>query len=143
MDLPVAGRAVGVFSDYSEMLAAIRNRVHELGIAGTTFDQFAGLPDGYLSKHVGERPVRRIGMVSMGPLFRALGVYCVVVVDPEATARLKDRVQPRNGSFVRAAYTQQIVTNRQWRRDIQWWQLDGDRLPHYSQHGRRTRGRSL
>jgi hypothetical protein len=109
-------RALAEFSDYAGMLAAIRARVRELQIAGADFDQYAGLPDGYLSKLVGERPVRRIGMTSMGPLFSALGVYCVVIENPAATQRLKKRMRPRNGSFARATHTLRVVTDRQWRR---------------------------
>jgi hypothetical protein len=109
-------REIAKFSDYDGLLAAIRIRVRELQIKGEAFDEFAGLPDGYLSKLIGEQPVRRIGMTSMGPLFDALGIYCLVIVDPAATARLKLRVRPRNGSFVRATYTLRAVTDRQWRR---------------------------
>lgn len=112
----MSGRQLAEFSDYAGMLAAIRNRVNELQIAGEAFDQFAGLPDGYLSKLIGERPVRRIGMTSMGPLFQALGVTCVMIEDPQATRRLKQRLNPRNGAFVRASHTVRIVTDREWRK---------------------------
>jgi hypothetical protein len=109
-------RAIGQFADYSGMVAAIRNRVSELQINGERFDEFAGLPRGYLSKLIGVRPVRRIGMTSLGPLFDALGIYCIIVEDPAATARLKNRVKPRNNSYMRASYTHLAITNRQWSR---------------------------
>jgi hypothetical protein len=109
-------RTLAVFSDYDGMLAAVRTRVRELEIAGADFDAFAGLPSGYLSKLTGERPVRRIGMTSMGPLFDALGIYCVMFEDPNATTRLKHRVRRRNGSFVRPTYKLHVTTDRQWRR---------------------------
>ena len=53
-------RVLAEFTDYDGMLAAIRNRVEELQINGQWFDEFAGLPIGYLSKLIGVRPVRRI-----------------------------------------------------------------------------------
>jgi hypothetical protein len=107
---------VGRFTDYEGMLAAVRARVRELEVSGEALDDYAGLPAGYLSKLIGAQPTRRIGMTSMGPLFDALGIYCVVLKDLDATARLKSRLRPRNGSFVRATYTLRAVTDRQWRR---------------------------
>ena len=109
-------RVLGQFTDYLGMLEIVRSRVRELEIGGTSFDQFAGLPDKYLAKLIGEHPIRRIGMTSMGPLFNALGVRCVVVEDPEATERLRKRLRPRNGSFVRPTRTHRVITDRLWRR---------------------------
>ena len=110
------GRIVGEFADYSGMLDTLRARVDELSINGERFDEFAGLPRGYLSKLIGVRPVRRISMVSMGPLFSALGIYCIVVENPAATQRLKNRIRQRNSSYVRTTYTHLAITNRQWSR---------------------------
>jgi hypothetical protein len=87
-----------------------------LQIQGEAFDDFAGLPRGYLSKLVGTRPQRRIAHVSMGPLLAGLGVICRMIEDPAATARLKQRLRPRNGSFVRTTYTVNGITNRKWAR---------------------------
>ena len=56
-------RVIAEFVDYPGMLAALRARVSELQISGERFDEFAGLPRGYLSKLVGARPVRRVVMV--------------------------------------------------------------------------------
>ena len=96
-------RELATFSDYEGMLNAIRARVRELEIAGEAFDGYAGLPTGYLSKLTCSAPVRRIGMTSMGPLLSALGVTLVMIENAEATARLKQRLEPRNKSFVRSA----------------------------------------
>jgi hypothetical protein len=110
------GRILAEFADYPGMLTAIRTRVNELAINGERFDEFAGLPRGYLSKLIGIKPVRRIGMTSLGPLFDALGIYCLVVENEAATARLKSRIKPRNNSYHRATYTMRTVTDRQWSR---------------------------
>src|SRR6516165_3684058 len=110
------GRIVGEFADYTGMLDTLRARVEELQIQGERFEHFAGLPTGYLSKLIGVRPVRRIGMTSLGPLFDALGIYCIVVENPAATARLKNRIRPRNNAYMRASYTHLAITNRQWSR---------------------------
>ena len=111
-----SGRIVGEFADYAGMLNTLRARVEELQIQGERFEAFAGLPTGYLSKLIGVRPVRRIAMVSMGPIFSALGIRCIVVEDPAATARLKNRIRPRNNALMRASYTHLAITNRQWSR---------------------------
>ena len=112
-----ARRSLGEFSDYDGMLAVIRQRVQELNINGERFDEYAGLPRGYLSKLTGINPVRRIGMTSMEPLFNALGIYCVMFEDPNATMRLQKRLAPRNGSYARrvSLYVNGI-TDRKWAR---------------------------
>ena len=94
-------RVIGDANSYEEMLALLRRRVNELEIAGERFDEFAGLPRGYLSKLIGQHPVRRIGMQSWSPLMNALGLRCLFVEDREGTQRLKSRLKPRNASFVR------------------------------------------
>ena len=96
-------RVIATFGSYAEMLEAIRERVNELQIQGERFDDYAGLPTGYLSKLVGARPIRRLGMVSFAPVLAGLGLKCQFVEDRAATERLKNHVAPRNGSYVRAA----------------------------------------
>ena len=94
-------RIVGEFVEYSDFVQIVRNRVLELGIHSARFEALAGLPIGYLSKLTSAHPIRRIGLVSMGPLLSAMGVKLVMVEDPSGTARLR-RLPPRNASFVRA-----------------------------------------
>ena len=55
------------------MLEALRTRVSELQINGERFDEFAGLPRGYLSKLIGVRPIRRLGMTSFAAVLAGLG----------------------------------------------------------------------
>jgi hypothetical protein len=96
-------RIVAEFSDYVGMLDAIRARVNELALNGERFDEYAGLPRGYLSKLVGAKPIRRLGMTSFSPVLASLGLRCLFVEDKEATQRLKNRLSPRNESYVRSA----------------------------------------
>jgi hypothetical protein len=42
-------------------------------------------------------------MTSYGPVIAGLGLRCLFVEDDEATQRLKNRVAPRNESYVRGA----------------------------------------
>ena len=112
----MTGRVLGSFSDYAGMLDVVRARVAELNVNGERFDEFAGLPKGYLSKLTGVLPIRSIGATSMGPLFGGLGIYCMVLEDPAATARLKSRLVPRNNSYSRIVRTLNILTDRKWSR---------------------------
>jgi hypothetical protein len=111
------GKIVGEFVEYSDFMQAVRNRVAAMGIHGTRFDSLAGWPEGYLSKLTCARPVRRIGMQSMGPLLSAMGVKLQMVEDPAGTARLR-RLQPRNPSYVRTmpAAASILFTPRQLKR---------------------------
>jgi hypothetical protein len=108
-------RVIGEFTDYNGLINAVRARVNELAINGERFDEYAGLPRGYLSKLIGVNPARSIGKTSLGPLCCALGIKCIIVEDEAATARLKSRLQPRNNSFSRTTCTSLIITDRKWR----------------------------
>jgi hypothetical protein len=108
-------RILAEFADYNGLLNAVRARVNELAINGERFDEYAGLPRGYLSKLIGINPIRSISRTSMGPLFGALGIRCIIVEDQAATARLKSRLQPRNNSFSRVTCTSLVITDRKWR----------------------------
>jgi hypothetical protein len=109
-------RVVAEFSDYAGMLDALRRRVNELQLNGERFDEYAGLPRGYFSKLVGAKPIRRLGMISFEPVLAGLGLKCLFVIDEEAERRLKERVPPRNSSYVRA--TPSIVFTVRWFRSI-------------------------
>jgi hypothetical protein len=109
-------RIVATFNSYAGMLEAIRARVNELQVNGERFDEFAGLPRGYLSKLIGAKPVRKIGMSSFQPVCAGLGLRCLFVVDEEAERRLRERVPPRNSSYVRV--TPSIVFTVRWFKKI-------------------------
>src|SRR5262252_9947547 len=57
-------RVIADVCSYEDMLATLRSRVNELQINGERFDEYAGLPRGYLSKLIGAKPVRKIGMTT-------------------------------------------------------------------------------
>jgi hypothetical protein len=109
-------RVLATFNSYAGMLDALRARVTELGINGERFDEFAGLPTGYLSKLIGVAPVRRLGLSSFQAVMAGLGLRCQFVEDPEGTERLKSRVKPRNNSYPRTVYTLHTLTDRKWSR---------------------------
>jgi len=105
-------RIIASFDSYEGMLDTIRERMRQLQVAGTAFDQFCGLPLAYTQKIIGPRPIRRLGMSSFGPVLNGLGLRCLFVEDPEGTERLKSRVPPRNGSYVRGGATHLTLTTR-------------------------------
>jgi hypothetical protein len=105
-------RIVATFDSYAGMLEAIRARVNELQIHGERFDAHVGLPEGYLSKLAGARPIRRLGMTSLAPVLSGLGLKCQFIEDPAAVERLRNRLSPRNGSYVRSAAWQVTLTRR-------------------------------
>jgi len=94
---------VATFDTYAGMLEAIRARVNELQVNGERLDEYVGLPRGYYSKVAGARPIRRLGMTSFAPILNGLGLKCQFVEDQNATERLKNRLPPRNSSYVRGA----------------------------------------
>jgi hypothetical protein len=96
-------RIVATFDSYAGMLDAIRARVNELQVSGERLDEYVGLPRGYYSKVAGAKPIRRLGMTSFAPILNGLGLKCQFIEDPVGTEHLKNRLAPRNSSYVRGA----------------------------------------
>lgn len=113
-----APRVIATVTDYNGLLAALRLRANELQVAGETLDDVCGLPTRYVAKLLGPKPVRRIGMLSLGSLLGALGLALAVVEDAETMQRYGDRLTKRNGSAVRAG-TVQFAISRRFMRKIQ------------------------
>jgi hypothetical protein len=111
-------RTVATFSEYNELLDGLRSRVAELNLAGHTIDHVGGLPVGFSQKLLGPRQVRRIGMVSLGAIFGALGLKGQLVEDPEAMARVAGRLNPRKQRLPVQSDAVQITTTRRFLRKI-------------------------
>jgi hypothetical protein len=72
----------------------------------------AGLPNKYLQKLIGAKPVRRIGMTSLGGVLGILGAELWLVEDPEAMKRFVSRVKKRDERLVRTMPVHFTVTSR-------------------------------
>jgi hypothetical protein len=94
-------RVIGEFSNYDEMIAALRVRAAELNLSGHSIDSLSGLPDRYAQKLLGPNAVRRLGMTSLGPMYGALGVSALLIENKAAAARIRSQTTPRNNSYVR------------------------------------------
>jgi hypothetical protein len=94
MTAPLFDRHLAVCRSYQELIAALRMRVAELGAAGETIDDVAGLPLRYTMKLLAPIPVKALGRTSMGPLLGALGLKLVVVEDAEALEKIRRRLVP-------------------------------------------------
>jgi hypothetical protein len=102
-------RVVATFADYPSMVTAMRLRAQERRLAITSPDVAAvcGLPDHYVAKLLAVTPVKRIGMISLGPLLAILGVRLQMVEDRDAIERLEHRLPTRNEAFAHSsAFTQ-------------------------------------
>lgn len=91
-------KVIATFSDYAGMIDAMRARAVErrIAIAGASVAEVSGLPSAYIAKLLSVHPVRRVGMISLGPLLGVLGVKFVMVEDQEAIAKYSGRIDKRN-----------------------------------------------
>jgi hypothetical protein len=110
-------KIVGEFSDYNELITALRARAASLNLSGPAIDSLSGLPDRYAQKLLGPAAVRRLGMTSLGPFFGALAVRALLIEDKAAVARLRSRTSPRQSQYARrvSLYVNGI-TDRKWAR---------------------------
>jgi hypothetical protein len=60
-------RVIAEFSDYDQMITALRLRAAELNLSGETLDIVSGLPSRYSAKLLGPHQIRRLGATSLGP----------------------------------------------------------------------------
>jgi len=107
------GRILATVTDYAGMLAALRDRADELRLSREAIDQVAGLPSGYSGKILGIGQVRRLNLISLGPVLGALGVKLVMVVDGAALKQFGGRSAKRHENRVRhGVLTQLMMRNR-------------------------------
>jgi hypothetical protein len=115
---PVASHAtdnkrIAVFNDYPGFLAALRLRAAELQVATSgPANAVAGLPDKYLQKILGPRPIRRIGMGSLAGVLQILATELWLVADPKAFQRFTSRVPKRDERLVRTTAKYVITRTR-------------------------------
>jgi hypothetical protein len=117
-------RVIATVDDYHGFVAALRTRIAELGTTCTAVDELAGIPDGYLSKCLVPTKdidpmltARAFGRHSLGPILGALGLKLAVIVDEEATAKIRPRLAPsRWPAKRRAAQAEIFAVSGRWSR---------------------------
>jgi hypothetical protein len=105
-------RVIGEFSNYDELINALRLRVAELNLSGETIDAVSGLPSRYAQKLLGPNQIRRLGATSLGPFLGALCLKGQFVEDKTAVEKLRRQTTPRRNEYVRAAATHVVLTFR-------------------------------
>ena len=88
--------------DHDELVALVRRRQDELGVACVTIDQVAGLADGHFAKLT--CGIKRFGPVSIFLVLSALGLRLRIEEDPAAIAKFGPRWLPRNESYAANGY---------------------------------------
>jgi hypothetical protein len=104
------------FVDYDGLRRALNAVRDHRDLSFELMDQITGAPAGYFSKLLGPRPVRRIGLNSLGWALGGLGIKCVLIEDPAALlliqSRFKSRDVPHLKSVMRSGVTHMIVQHR-------------------------------
>src|SRR5262249_34358487 len=76
---------------YDQLIAALRDRIVELGVVFDTVESVAGLPQRYAAKLLAERPTKHFGAVTLFPVLSALGLRMRLEPDDQAIATLSKR----------------------------------------------------
>jgi hypothetical protein len=77
--------------DMRGIVEGIRAAAIDREISHATLGELAGVPDGYVGKLFAHKQMKNLGYASTGPLLGAVGKMLLIVDDPEAIARVKDR----------------------------------------------------
>jgi hypothetical protein len=95
LSAPSPDLAYAVIGDDAELLAAIRQRIDELGITHQTLEAISGVTDGYISKVVGSPPQKRISIYTVLLLIEALGLEVRLFERPDLVERYRHRYVKR------------------------------------------------
>lgn len=102
--------------DYEGLLDGLRARIEQLNVAGETLDQISGLARGHAHKLVGVRPVKTLGLKSLGDMLGALGLRIVLEHDQDAFDLVAGRLKRRADYQIRRAL--RIMVTAQYLRGI-------------------------
>jgi hypothetical protein len=107
-------KPIAIFADYAGMLAAMQQRARDrrIVVGSDNAAHVSGLPHGYVAKLLAPKPIRRVGMLSLGPMLGILGVQLAMVEDPEAIKKFGGRLRKRNENLVRDAVWHVTLTRR-------------------------------
>ena len=89
--------------DYDSLLRLLRARADELQISRETLNDIAGLASGHAGKILGMKQIRRIGMLSLGPLLDALALKLIPIQNEAALERNRKHYVRRDEAHFRSA----------------------------------------
>jgi hypothetical protein len=81
--------------DEADLLAAIRKRLHELGVTYDVLDRVAGLPDRFASKLLCDPPIRHISPMTLWLILGALGYDIGLIHNPDSLAKVRGLLSKR------------------------------------------------
>jgi hypothetical protein len=88
-------RPLAIARTYAELLAAVVQRVAELGTTYEAVNDLTGLPDRYLAKILAPAAPKNFGPMSLTCTLQALGLVLVVASDEAELARIRHRLPQR------------------------------------------------
>lgn len=99
---------------YAGLVAVFRAAAFQqkIAIGGDSVAAVSGLCSAYVAKLLSPRPIKRIGVISLGPLLGALGLKLIVAPDPKAIARFGSKLERRREEFVHSATVQFAISRR-------------------------------
>lgn len=110
---------VARFTNLKELVLALCQRLDQLNISQDTLDEIAGFTTRYSSKQLCWPQIRKFGNMSFGTMLETLCVKGVLVDDPEARIKLKDRLTKRERAApIRSAATDDGVAFEVSRRKL-------------------------
>ena len=101
--MEIDGKIIGRATDYDSLVALLRQRFDSLQTTFEALDHASGLHSNYSNKLLGSVPVKSLGRVSLGPILQSLGLAILVVEDPAALARVRNRLTRRRRPSARSS----------------------------------------
>jgi hypothetical protein len=113
----VSSEVIAEFSDYSSLVAALREARELRNISFDTLDHLGGLSKGHSSKILSPNGSRRVTLQSLQWLLGGLACKCLIVSDDDALRRINSRMIERDNKVVRGGAVH-VVMSRRWLSEI-------------------------
>lgn len=82
--------------DYDGLIAALKARADEIGLAYNLIDELTGLPSGYVGKLFGPSRVKMVGMDSLWLIAEVLAIDIIIVPSLELVQKMAHRWEKRD-----------------------------------------------
>jgi transcriptional regulator with XRE-family HTH domain len=104
IDGAAIGQLVGGFSDYDQLISALRDRIGALGLSYRVLEEIAGLCEGAAGKYLSDVRVKNLSVGSLIQIAEALGVRGVLISDERLLQKYRPMYERRDeGKAHRAA----------------------------------------
>jgi transcriptional regulator with XRE-family HTH domain len=102
VDDAAIGQLVGGFSDYDQLIEALRARISEVGLSYRVLEEIAGMAEGQVAKYLSDARVKNLSVSSLLQISEAIGVRGVFISDERLLRKYRPLYEMRDAAKAHA-----------------------------------------